>query len=178
MAIQPQLLPPDKQLRWLIEHIPHRIRAVLPGLPMSVPWLLTSQKLVLENDADRIAMRCSGNSAWEGRMTAMRWLIMFVGIQEENGVATETRLRKSTDVRIDFIKGGVTVTLSRPEALKMARVWRGCSQATSHPTQDTNHPDVREKSLAEALGIVIDHLQRTIYSANGRSVLRDTLAAG
>lgn len=175
MAIELQQLPPEKQERWLIEHIPHRIRAVLPGLPMHAPWNLMRKKLVLETIDDQIAFRCTGNSVWEGRMTAMRWLILFVGIQEEGGFAIEARLRKPTDMRIDAIRGGLVLTPSRPEAQKLALIWKGCSQATSHPTQDTNHPDVSERPLAEALEIVIEHLQTTIYSANRRSLLQDTL---
>jgi len=101
---------------------------------------------------------------------------MFVGIQEGRGVAIEARIRIPTDMRIDAISGGVVFSPKRPEALILARVWKGCSQATSHPTQDTDHPDVREKPLAEALHIVVEHLEKTVYAANGRSLLTDTLS--
>ena len=51
----------------------------------------------------------------------------------------------------------------------------GLSQATSHPTEGTNHPDVREPRLAAALTIIIGHLQRTVYDYCGRSLLHDAL---
>ena len=108
-------------------------------------------------------------------MTAMRWLIMFVGVSGEIGVPMMAQLRLITDVRIDRLDGGVPFDLSSPEASVLEKVWRGCSQATSHPTQDTNHPDVTVKPLAKALHIVIAHLERTIYAAKARSLLNDTL---
>jgi len=100
---------------------------------------------------------------------------MFVGIQERNGVAVEATLRLTTDMRIDAISGGVLMDTNAPEALILARVWKGCSQATSHPTQDTNHPDVSEEPLAEALHIIIYHLEKTIYAANGRNLFNSTI---
>ena len=110
-------------------------------------------------------------------MTAMRWLILFVGVAGKDKVPVRAQLRLPTDMRIDRLDGGVPFDLSFPEALVLEKIWRGCSQATSHPTQDTNHPDVTVGPLAEALHIVIDHLQRTVYAAKGRSLLTDTLTS-
>ena len=108
-------------------------------------------------------------------MTAMRWLIMFVGVSGVRHAPAEAKMRLPTDMRIDRLDGGVLFDLSIPEASVLEKVWRGCSQATSHPTQDTNHPDVSPRSLSVALQIVISHLERTIYAAKGRSLLNDTL---
>jgi hypothetical protein len=108
-------------------------------------------------------------------MTAIRWLIMLVGITDFDGKATTAEFRYSTDVRIDLISGGKVLDKNTTEAQKLALIWRGCSQATSHPTTGTNHPDVEAPKLAEALVIIIEHLQSTIYSANNLSLLTETL---
>jgi hypothetical protein len=73
-------------------------------------------------------------------MTAMRCLIMFVGVSGSKGVPELAQIRLATDVRIDRLDGGILFDLFSPEALVLERGWRGCSQATSHPTQDTHHP--------------------------------------
>lgn len=170
----PPLLSLDQQRRWLTEHIPHRIRAVLPGIPMVGKWQIAWDARI---ETQRIVWRCMGNSMWEGRMSAMRWLIEFIGIQERAGGPIETQLRVSTDMRIDAIQGGVLFSPARTEAIHLAQVWKGCSQATSHPTQSTNHPDVSEKPLASALLIVIEHLEATIYKTNNVSLHAITLTA-
>ena len=108
-------------------------------------------------------------------MTAMRWLILFVGVSGKDNAPVEARFRLPTDMRIDRLDGGILFDLNSPEAIVLEKIWRGCSQATSHPTQDTNHPNVEVGPLAEALQIIITHLERTIYAAKGRSLLHDTL---
>jgi hypothetical protein len=109
-------------------------------------------------------------------MTALRWLIMFIGIKQDRfGLPCEAELGPATDMRIDGIAGGMLFMPSHADARKLANVWRGCSQATSHATDGANHPPVTEPYLAEALQIVIDHLESTIYETAGRSLLKDTL---
>jgi len=58
-----------------------------------------------------------------------------------------------------------------PAAADLASVWKGCSQASSHATSGA-HPDVRESGLANALAIVLEHMQNTIYQKAGKN-LRD-----
>jgi hypothetical protein len=169
----PAVLPRDRQVRWLAEHIPHRIRATLPGLPMPPPWNLGEIHVVPQ---ETTALRCLLNSSWEGRMTALRWLIMFVGIQQDKaGCAVEAKIKVPFDMRIDALDGGILVTPSNSDADKLAKVWRGCSQATSHATDGSGHPPVDEQHLAEALGIVIRHLESTVYRVARRSLLMETL---
>jgi hypothetical protein len=57
----------------------------------------------------------------------------------------------------------------------LAKVWKGCSQASGHPTQDTNHPPVNPKALDEALRIIVEHLGRTIYSGGLANLLAQNL---
>ena len=62
-------------------------------------------------------------------MTALRWLIMFVGIkQNEAGCAVEATIKPPFDMRIDGLDGGILLTPSNSDADKLAKVWRGCSQ--------------------------------------------------
>jgi hypothetical protein len=171
----PSLLPADEQQQWLRDHIPHRIRAVLPGIPIQNPWLIQWQLAIR---AEPHGMHCLQNAIWEGRLTAMRWLIMFVGISEYKGKAVSYSLKHpKTDVRIDRIDNGVLFDHNLPNALKLALLWKGCSQATSHPTQGTSHPPCGNDQLAEGLNIVINHLEQTIYAKNGRSIIKDTLGS-
>jgi hypothetical protein len=80
-------------------------------------------------------------------------------------------------MRIDRILGGDLIKPSSPEALTLAPVWKGCSQASSHATTDTNHPDIREPVLAQALQIVVDHLQSTIYDRAGLKLVNEVMRA-
>ena len=169
----PTVLTSDQQKQWLKEHIPHRIRAVLPGLPMQGLWRIHWKIGIISSQA---GIHCMHNAIWEGRLTAIRWLIMFVGVAEKNGKAVPFSLKHpQSDVRIDRFNGGKLFDAATNNALKLALVWKGCSQATSHPTQGTKHPPVNEPQLAEALTIIIDHLDQTIYAKNGLSLLHETM---
>jgi len=109
-------------------------------------------------------------------MAATRWLIEFVGIQRDdgNGRAKECkkRERKGTtkDVRIYDLDGGRRFEPSDPNAQLLADVWKGCSQASSHATNEYNHPPVTEKELSAALTIILEHLQDTVYNQAGKRV--------
>jgi hypothetical protein len=80
-------------------------------------------------------------------------------------------------VWIEHFRGGKGKAIKRssPSGKKLKAAWKGCSQATGHPTQGTRHPKVDEPQLAAALQIVIDHLQATIYQARGLNVATETL---
>jgi len=111
-------------------------------------------------------------------MAAMRWLIYFIGVQGRSKKPCPFFLDRDTDMRIDRLDGGETYDLSdpkRPDAVMLEEIWRGCSQATSHPTEGTNHPNVEPPRLAAALTLVMGHLQKTVYAHKGRSLLDDTL---
>jgi hypothetical protein len=68
-----------------------------------------------------------------------------------------------TVMRIDRIDGGVLFDIKGAAASKLASAYKACSQACSHPTVDTNHPKIGEPELIEALTIIVNHLQSTIY---------------
>jgi hypothetical protein len=106
----------------------------------------------------------------------MRWLIFFVGIMEKGGKAIETiYTTKATDVWIGRFDHGQMFDPKSSDAAKLALVYKGCTQATGHPTEGTNHPNITEQPLSEALQIVINHLQKTIYDAQGRNLAHYTL---
>lgn len=154
---------PSDQEKWRAQHIPHRLRVCLAGSPLQ-------KELMVE----KIGTYCILAAALEGRMAAIRWLIEFVGIRDCKGEPGRPN-RYRTDVSITFIQGGKEIDLSSPEAATLARVWKGCSQASGHPTQDTNHPPVSGAVLDEALKIIVSHLKQTIYSAS-RNELTTILA--
>ena len=177
----PDKFKPEVQHRWLIEHLPHRIRGILVGIPMRAPWILPPVPIAGMDSHQVISLWCLGNSNWEGRLTAMRWLIMFLGISgnastQTKGVPARPELRPNGhDARIDMLDGGVLFPLQGNDAETLALVWKGCTKATSHPTEGSGHPDVTEKPLAAALHIVIAHLEGTIYAEKNRSLFEDTL---
>lgn len=162
------------QRRWLTKHIPHRIRAALPGLrKMKAPW---NVKMGFDSNADAITRRCIGDSVWEGRLAALRWLILFVGVSEKSGLPVRPKPHSSgTDVFIEDIAGGKPVDLVSRKAKYLAQIYKGCSQASSHATDRTKHPKVNERQLVKALSLVLDHLQRTIYAQNRRTITLHTL---
>ena len=162
------------QDQWLAQHIPHRLSACFAELP------LQSELLMLEvaDDALRLKIRaaCCERAVWEGRMVAMRWLIDFVGVAaNREGKPRRPGRHRDADVSITDIQGGQAIELCSSEAATLAKVWQGCSQASSHPTQDSNHPPVDPITLDNALRIIVSHLQRTIYSGSPRELVVETL---
>lgn len=106
----------------------------------------------------------------------MRWLIEFVGVVDSKGKPGRPN-RRSVDVSIAQIMGGREIDLGSVEALLLSKVWKGCSQASGHPTQDSNHPPVDEKALDEAMRVIIAHIQKTIYSSASRLLTTEALTA-
>jgi hypothetical protein len=160
--------------QWLTQHIPHRLSACLAELPLQSELFM----LQVADDALRLTIRaaCCERAVWEGRMVAMRWLIDFIGVaaNREGNPRLPTRY-SDADVSISDILRGQKIELSSPEAAILAKVWQGCSQASSHPTQDSNHPPVDPMTLDHALRIIVNHLQRTIYSGTPSKLVVETL---
>jgi hypothetical protein len=164
-----------EQNEWVTKHIPHRVRAAVARLNME-DSILGMNALIdpaLRTDEDRIYWRCSTDSIWEGRLAATRWLIEFVGIKRGNDGNPVASTKKGKDVRIDDLEGGRLLDPSTPRARRLANVWKGCSQASSHATNAYSHPPIDDqKVLPEALKIILDHLQSTIYDKASKK-LRD-----
>jgi len=172
-------LPKDVAGKWMHEDIPYR---VIAGIIMSdieqtwEPGPLTLNPAGLKSLGLNYA-------ALEGRRVAVRWLIEYIGLKqgrksclpEESDAGAE---RDETDCGLIRIPGGVNHTTdpNNPNAVFLANVWRGCVQATSHPTIGTEHFDVGHTNLNKAIGIIIDHLQSTIYDHEGLK-LRDVVDA-
>jgi hypothetical protein len=166
------LISDGERSEWLTRHISDRVRACLYGLPMEAPWRL--DPVGVSHISPEIGCLLVG--VHEGRMTALRWLILFVGLKgEESWRPAVEEVARETDMRIDRL-GGSLFPVGRSEAQILARTWIGCSQATSHPTLGTNHPSVEPPALAEALAIVIEHLQRELYAPNNRDLFADVMA--
>jgi hypothetical protein len=157
--------------QWLAEHVPHRLRACLP--------FLTLQEELMPNAADEKArQKIRGcflvTAALEGRMVALRWLIEFVGIRERKGKPDRPRLG-NTGVSILCMEGGREIKIPSPEADMLAKVWKACSQASGHPTRDTNHLPLTNAVIDEALRIIVGHLKQSIYSADPDKLVALTL---
>jgi hypothetical protein len=104
----------------------------------------------------------------------MRWLIEFVGLTEDKH-GKPCKKPKGRDTSIENLPGGVAVDPKSPDAAKLARVWKGCTQGSGHPTHESQHPPVNEPEVAEALRIIIQHLDKTIYAGETRKVVEVAL---
>ena len=128
---------------------------------------------------DKFHIYCVGRSVDEGRKAAMRWLIEFVGIAMDRKTKSPKRptiFRKSEDIWIKRFGPGKLFNLKHCNARILADVWKGCTQASMHATTNTSHPRVDPPELAEALKIIIAHLEKHLYAPNGlilREVVRD-----
>jgi hypothetical protein len=158
----PPLSELEQRHKWLVDHIPYRIRAVLTGLPIDPPWHVPLVAQWMQ--AERLANDCAWAAVHEGRLSAMRWLIEFIGIKESKGRAVPSKNERRTDTFIDSFPGGILHPLDGADAKKLADLWKGCSQAGGHATHGTEHPDTSDTRLAEALTIILGHLERTIYA--------------
>jgi hypothetical protein len=168
----------NEQAEWLTKHVPHRVRAATARINMKSS-LLRAEAFIdpaLRTDEDRIYWRCATDSIWEGRLAATRWLIGFVGIQQDkNGNPVACPGRRKDDVRIDDFAGGYLLDPATANGRYLADVWKGCTLASSHATNAYNHPSVDDRAvLPEALKIILDHLQSTIYD-KASIKLRDNL---
>lgn len=159
------------QAKWRHEHIPRRVRVAIAHSDMRHTPLdvITSINVPLSTRDEQINWRCAGDAIWEARLTATRWLIYLVGARRK-GKPKDSNHPKDIDLT-DF-DGGEANLFDRncADAQFLIDIWKGCSQASSHPTNDSNHPDVREGPLAQALTIIVKHLQTTIYEPVGEQL--------
>lgn len=163
-----------EQSEWRTKHIPHRVRAAIARLPMEQSLLRVTATIdpAPRTDLERIYWRCSTDSIWEGRLAATRWLIEFVGIKQDRSGNPACTKKGMHDVRIDDFDGGALLVPSTPNGQRLADVWKGCTQASSHATNAYNHPKIDETVLAGALKAILDQLQNTIY-AKANEKIRD-----
>jgi|ERR1035441_2277899 hypothetical protein len=166
------LTKPEKEI-WLSQHVPHRICAALALLKMRGMWAMPKSPILPHGD---FHVWCIGRSIDEGRKAAMRWLIEFVGITlkiEKNGSEKVVPPKPHMNGKSVTIRevGGSMFDTNGKDALKLAKIWQACSQASLHPTMDTNHHSLGPDDLADALQIVITHLETALYKPNGRDLL-------
>jgi hypothetical protein len=163
-----------EQAQWIEIHIPHRVRAAIARLNLENSLLRVSALIdpQLRTEQDKTYWRCSTDSIWEGRLAATRWLIEFVGIKQDGkGNPVVCNKQWSDDVNIGDFDGGMLLNHQTPEGQLLASVWKGCSQASSHATNAYNHPSVSDrKELPDAIKIIVDHLQNTIYNKAGENI--------
>lgn len=175
---------PDPYLDWYVQHIPHRIRAAIAGTEMLVVKLqarfgkdkvrTAGYEARIATQADSVALLCIDNAVWEGRLTATRWLIDFLGISSNKHGTAGRPGQKLHDWRIDKL-GVPLFPLTGTDAQKLADIWLGCTKATSHPTRGSGHPPVDPNELNAAIAIIIEYLDKQLYSPKGRDILADTL---
>lgn len=105
----------------------------------------------------------------------MRWLMEFVGVADadaKTGLPKKPKaFCKDEDVSIEQFDHGKPFDLNHSDAVVLSNVWKGCTQASLHPTTNTSHPPVDPPELAESLFIVLGHLEKHLYSPNGFNLL-------
>src|SRR5207245_5941130 len=65
---------PAQEEKWLVQHIPHRVRACLAHLPLQEELVRNSS----EDQKRKITQLCVQSAVHEGRMVGIRWLIEFI----------------------------------------------------------------------------------------------------
>jgi hypothetical protein len=129
---------------------------------MSGEWKMPPSPRI---SGDRFHVWCLCRAIDEGQRVAMRWLIELVGVagtDPKTGLPNPPRELPGT-VTLEMLGVGA-FDRSKPEAIILSKVWKGCSQATGHPTTNTNHPPIGDEELGAALGIVIQHLESVLYA--------------
>lgn len=167
-------LSPTEQEVWLLQHIPHRICAISTWLELRGDWtMLRASYLPLHSD---FHTWCIGRSVDEGRFAATRWLIEFVGIKMHRKRRRADRPKPIQGQEDEFVSikkfhKGRLFPLRTRKSLILARVWKGCTQCSVHPTRDTSYPDVSPQKLAEALELMLTHLHESLYAPNRLGLL-------
>jgi hypothetical protein len=140
---------------------------------MDGDWAMPPDREWKNMGKDKFHIWCIGRSVDEGRKAAMRWLIEFVGVAMDNKTRNPKepvplRGHEDEQVLIDRFDHGQLFDLNnnKGDALILAKVWKGCAQASLHPTTNTGHDPVDPKDLAMALKIVVAHLERYLYEPN------------
>lgn len=152
-----------------MQHVPHRICAALTWLDMRSPWTMPRPPTMPKNG--NFHVWCLGRSVEEGHLAAMRWLIEFVGVTFDPKSGTPIPPRPHSNgksVSVQEVGGSMFPLSNLSDALFLAKVWQACSQASLHPTTDTNHIEISHYEIARALQLVIDHLQIALYGPKGR----------
>jgi hypothetical protein len=160
----------DEKEIWLVQHVPHRICAALAWLPMEGKWIMPKSPVLPTGD---FHVWCIGRCVDEGRKASMRWLIEFIGIilNKKGNAAAPQPHDNGKSVTIGEVGGTMFDTKSQ-DALKLAKIWKACSQASLHPTMDTGHDDLGPDELAKALQMVLAHLETSLYGPTGRDLLK------
>jgi hypothetical protein len=163
-------LTPVEAETWLVQHVPHRICAALALLPMEGKW--ATKRPPLPNRDFHVW--CMDRSIDEGRKASMRWLIEFVGITLHKSGKAATILTPHPNGKSVTIQqvGGIMFHPNHQDALELAKIWQACTQASLHPTVDTNHDPLGPGDLAGALQIVLAHLETGLYEPAGRDLCK------
>lgn len=164
-------LDPATQRLWLLREIPHRICASLTWLTMDGDWAMPPDPEWKNKDRDKFHIWCVGRSVDEGRKAAVRWLIEFVGVAMNNKtrdpkIPLPLHGHEDEQVLIEQFDHGKLFDLNNSDAVILAKVWKGCAQASLHPTTNTGHDSVDPEDLAMALKIVVGHLEKHLYEPN------------
>ena len=169
----PEPLTSDEIEKWLTEHIPYRVVAAISMSQIEQEWE-PGPLVLLPSGLKSIGFNYA---ALQGRQAAIRWLIEFIGVKKsragnhpEQSDAVTSRDR--TDCGIQLLPGGIPhpVDGAHEDAIFLANVWQGCSQAILHPTKNTNHFDVEHPNLNRAAAIIVRYLQTTVYGHAGRQL--------
>lgn len=173
-------ISPDEARVWLWQHIPFRVTAAIVETIICEEWAATTPRVMMPPGIRSV---CWNDAAYQGRISAVRWLIEFIGIQEHskkpvpsfaaNAIAHG---KPTTDFGIGMLPGGVFMSTSYADAAFLARTWKGCVQAISHPTRNTNHPPVEVETLTRAMRVVLPFMDGSIYATAGLS-LQQVVAA-
>jgi hypothetical protein len=169
----------DETKQWLLEQIPLRVTAGILGSEICDEWAGSE-----DSPDSRVGLRsaCLQDASYLGRLAAVRWLIEFVGIQEvkdrnQGPIPRPSRAAKavlfdgvSDDFGLSMLPGGRLFTPEHEDAVLLAKAWKACADATSHPIRNDNHVTISASTLTAVMKIIIRHLDATVYARAGFTI--------
>jgi hypothetical protein len=160
-------LTPEQRSEWLDQHIRTRVYAALASVAL-VRRLQDSRP----SDAhdERAQLEFVFHAVWEGRQAALRWLIEFVEVAQGKDGNPKRPTPQPDDVRIGHLQVGAEFPIPSSEASELAVMWHAVSKATSHATQGSGHVPIDEARIDRVTRIVLEHLQKTVYAAAGKTL--------
>ena len=137
-----QLLEDIEIERWLLQHIPYRVRAALAGcLNIEGDWKMPPVSAAF---GDAFHICCIGSAVGEGKRVAMRWLIELIGIagtDQKTGLPNRPTIRFGT-VTLEML-GTQSFDVKLDKAKFLSNVWKGCSQASGASYHEYESPACR-----------------------------------
>jgi hypothetical protein len=146
-------------------HLPHRIRVLWANLASLDQRLHSAPEPTPTTPEQITRRRCETDAIWEGRISALRWLIEFIRVKPSTWPDS-----CSAEDFADYAPFP-----SGSDAAYLADLWTSCTKATSHSTHNSGHTPLDNAAFDRGRELICAHLNATIYKNTGTSVEEEAL---